>query len=109
MSQSRPLSAKIAVVIVTGPQSQAADTTQLRVAAQSLRDLKAHIFVFGIGKNVRLRELKLITKDPQDVQTILSPSEIIFNVHRWSRQLRINANEGEKSFNSANQPIAVVY
>lgn len=103
MSQSRPLSAKIAVVIVTGPQSQAADTTQLRVAAQPLRDLNAHIFVFGIGKNVRLRELNLITKDPQDVQTILSPSEIILNVHRWSRQLRINANEGEKSFNLAEQ------
>lgn len=101
MSQSRPLSAKIAVVIVTGPQSQAADTTQLRVAAQPLRDSNAHIFVVGIGKNVRLRELNLITKNPQDVQTILSPTEIILNVHRWSRQLRISANEGEKSFNLA--------
>lgn len=101
MSQSRPLSAKIVVVMVTGPQSQSADTTQLRRAAQPLRDSNAGIFVIGIGKNVDLRELNLLTKNSQDVQTISSPSEIILNVHKWSRQLRINANEGEKSFNLA--------
>ena len=96
MSQSRPSAAKIVVLITTGPQSEALDITPLDRASQPLRDANANILVVGIGKNPDVRELYQITKNPQDVQIISSPSEVVTNVHLFSRQLRIRANKGKK-------------
>ena len=95
--QSRPSAAKIVVLITTGRQAQVVGMTQLDRASQPLRDANANILVIGIGKQPDIRELNLITKNPQDVEIIPSPDEVVINVHVLARQLRVDANEGKGS------------
>lgn len=97
LRQSRPSAAKIVVLITTGRQAQVLGMTPLDRASQPLRDSNANILVIGIGKQPDIRELNLISKNPQNVKIIPSPDEVIINVHLLSRQLRREANKGEKS------------
>lgn len=71
--------------------------TPLDQASQPLRDAGANVLVIGIGKNPGIRELNLITGNPQSVNIIPSPDEVTVNVHVLSRQLRLAANEGKWS------------
>ena len=71
--------------------------TPLDRASQPLRDANANILVIGIGKQPDIRELNLITKNPQDVEIIPSPDEVLINVHVLARQLRVDSNEGKGS------------
>ena len=97
LSQSRPSAAKIVVLITTGRQAQVIGMTTLGRASQPLRDANVNILVIGIGKQPDIRELNLITKNPQDVEIIPSPDEVVINVHVLARQLRVGANEGKVS------------
>ena len=71
--------------------------TPLDEASKPLRDANANVLVIGIGKEPDIRELNLITKNPQAVEIIPTPDEVIINVHLLSRQLRQEANRGRST------------
>lgn len=80
-------------MITTGLQARVLDRIPLSRASQPLRDANAHVLVIGIGKQPDVRELNLITRNPQDVKIIPSPKEVIINVHLLARRLIKEANK----------------
>ena len=58
---------KIVILITDGSQSSQPDAVSLSVISDEIRKLGASLFVIGIGGTVRVKELNLITGNPEKV------------------------------------------
>ena len=58
---------KIVILITDGSQSSQPDAVSLSVISDEIRKLGASLFVVGIGSTARIKELNLISGNPEKV------------------------------------------
>jgi hypothetical protein len=67
LTQTRPDSKKIVVLLTAGQQARVTDSKALDLATKPLRDAGAQTFVISIGNDPKENELRKIVVDPKDI------------------------------------------
>lgn len=78
---------KIAMLLTDGKQTDPTGTVNLREASVPLRNQGVRVIVFGVGKSINVRELRLTVERDEDVITVMKFDDLTTKVREYTASL----------------------
>jgi len=87
---------KVAMLLTDGMQTNPDGTVNLREASEPLRREGVRVLAFGVGKNINVRELRLIVERDEDVIRVTKFDDLAAKVRNYTANLCQAAGESSQ-------------